>query len=329
MAVADKGQGPGTKPGAAEKGSADKKELNQKLGKNVEEDKKSELPVGVKAGINKLSQRLEAKVEGKDQVPAVTGSKPTDMFSEFMKRHQRDFEMVVPKHLSPERVMRVAIAACKRNPELMKCWLPSVVGGCLEASALGLEINTPLHQCYLIPFKNNTTKRTEAELIIGYEGYIELMYNNPKVLSVFYNVVYKNDTFRYAYGTEEYMEHIELEHGDRGEIRGFYAYARMTDGAYRFVYVPKQEADRVRDEYSQSYKMNPKESPWVTDYVAMGCKTAIRKLQKVVPKSAECARAVEADFKVIDPFDPNYVGAGEAEDKPPATGKPVNGKEQS
>jgi len=203
--------------------------------------------------------------------------------------------------------MRIAIAACKRNPALMKCWMPSIVGGALEASALGLEINTPLQHAWLIPFKNNETKRSEAELIIGFQGYIELMYNNPKVLSIFASVVYTNDILVYEYGTEEKLVHHPLEIGEVGEIRGFYAYAKMTDGAYRFIFMPKQEVDKVRDTFSASYRAKPEESPWTSDYISMGCKTAIRKLQKYVPKSAECQRAVDADFKVIDPFDPLYL----------------------
>jgi len=263
-----------------------------------------------------LSKQLEATAKdasqgGSKNLPAVAENQKNksegEMFSEFMQRHQRDFEMVVPRHLKPERIMRIAIAACKRNPALMKCWMPSIVGGALEASALGLEINTPLQQAWLVPFKNNLTKRSEAELIIGFQGYIELMYNNPKVLSIFASVVYTNDILVYEYGTEEKLVHHPLEIGDVGNIRGFYAYAKMTDGAYRFIFMPKQEVDNVRDTFSASYKAKPEESPWTSDYISMGCKTAIRKLQKYVPKSAECQRAVDADFKVIDPFDPSYL----------------------
>ena len=290
-----------------------------------------------------LSKQLEATAKdasqgGSKNLPAVAENQKNksegEMFSEFMQRHQRDFEMVVPRHLKPERIMRIAIAACKRNPALMKCWMPSIVGGALEASALGLEINTPLQQAWLVPFKNNLTKRSEAELIIGFQGYIELMYNNPKVLSIFASVVYTNDILVYEYGTEEKLVHHPLEIGDVGNIRGFYAYAKMTDGAYRFIFMPKQEVDNVRDTFSASYKAKPEESPWTSDYISMGCKTAIRKLQKYVPKSAECQRAVDADFKVIDPFDPSYLRPEDNfetetipdEPKPKPTPEPGGGK---
>lgn len=262
-------------------------------------------------GKSELEMKLEKAVKEPD-VPEAVHTK-SDAFMEFMERHKADFAMVVPKHLSPERVMRVAIAAARRNPELMSCWLPSVVGGCLEASALGLEINTPLHHAYLIPFKNNKTRRTEAQLIIGYEGYIELMYKHPKVFSVFFNVVHEKDTFRYSYGKEENIEHFEYEGKDRGAVTHFYAYAHIGENGFRFVVVPDSEAQRIRDEFSKSYQMNKTEGPWATDYVAMGCKTALRKLQKFVPKAAEVAQALEADFKVVDPFEAGYMPEGSSE----------------
>jgi len=215
--------------------------------------------------------------------------------------------MVVPKHVSPERVMRLAIASCKRTPELLNCWLPSVIGGCLESASLGLELNTPLHHAYLIPFKNNSTRRTEAEFIIGYEGYIHLMYNHPKVLSVFANSVHKKDIFSYSYGSNEFLNHVESIDEDRGEIIYFYAYAKLRDDAFRFIVLSTQSVNETRDKYSSAFKKDPSKTPWVSNYRAMGLKTAIRALQKIIPKAAECARADKADFRVIDPFDASYI----------------------
>lgn len=262
-----------------------------------------------------LSAKLGAKAEGKN-LPTETGknlpaeNKDYSIFSDFMERHKRDFEMVIPSHLKPERVMRLAISACRRNPELLTCDLQTVVGGLLEASSLGLEVNSPMRHASLIPFRNNKSRKKEAQLIIEYRGLVELMLRHPKVISVFGNVVYSRDVFTVQYGTNEKLEHIELEEADRGEIRGFYAYCRMTEDAYRFVYLSKAKVDGIRDKYSAGYK-NAKSAgaptPWVDNYEEMGIKTAIRRLERFVPKSPELSRGIEADFKVVDPFDPNFV----------------------
>lgn len=259
--------------------------------------------------------------EGRRGGPVVK-QKSGDMFREFMMRHEKDFEMVVPRHMSPERVMRLGIAACKRQPKLLNCWMPSVVGGLLEASSLGLEVNGPMGEASLIPFKNNTTRREEAELIIEYKGYIKLFLNHPAAVTIFARPVFKKDVFDYEYGSNEFIKHVPCTSGDRGEVKGFYAYAKLKDGGFRFVFMYKFEVDHIRDTYSPSWKSDPTNSAWREEkkggsYLKMGCKTAVRELQTFLPKASELGRAAEADFKVIDPFDAaNFrVEEEEVEDK--------------
>lgn len=254
------------------------------------------------------NKSLTAKVEDRKKevetgdVNLPVENKPSEIFANFMKRHESDFKMVIPTHLKPERVIRLAVSACKRNPELMKCELSTVIGGLLEASSLGLEVNSPLQQSFLIPFNNNKTKKKEATLVIGYQGLIDLFYNHDKVLSVFASAVYENDKFDYQYGTDEYLIHVPNDTGEKGKIIGFYAYVKMKDGAYRFIYMSVAEVNKIRDEHSKSYQMSADDSPWTTHYESMGCKTVVRAIQKFIPKASEVQRAVSSDFKVIDPF---------------------------
>lgn len=254
-----------------------------------------------------LSQHLKNKASGTENLPAETESKAGG-FQEFMERHQHDFAMVAPAHIKPDRLIRLGISACRRQPDLLKCHMPTIVGGLLEAASLGLEVNSSLQEAYLVPFKNNKTRQQEAQLIIGYRGLVGLMLNHPKVLTVFANAVYSKDTFTYCYGVHEDLRHVECEDGDRGEITHFYAYVRMK-GAERFVVLPKKKVDAHRDKYSEAYKAakakGSTETPWIEDYEAMGCKTALRALERWVPKSSESSfhRAVDADYKVVDAFD--------------------------
>ncbi len=262
-----------------------------------------------------LSNHLQNKAadanENKNNLPATQDPAPKGL-QEFLKKHENDFALVAPTHIKPDRLVRLGISACKRNPELLNCHMPTIVGGLLEAASLGLEVNSSLGEAYMVPFKNNNTRRTEAQLIIGYRGLVGLMLNHPKVESVFANVVYENDMFSYKYGINEDLHHIELEKGDRGEITHFYAYTKMS-GAYRFVVLSKQKVDEHRDKFSQAYKAAVKsgsnDTPWISEYIAMGCKTAIRALERWIPKSSESSfhRAVDADYKVLDPFDSGQI----------------------
>lgn len=255
-----------------------------------------------KQGVSKeLAEKIGDKTTDADRQDSENKNLPAiaDPFSSFVEKHKQDFEMVIPSHIKPDRILRLAISAYRRVPDLMKCTLESVIGGVMESAALGLEVNTPMKQANLIPFRNNKTKKLEAELIIQYRGYIDLMYNHSKVLSVFGNVVFTKDHFVCRYGTHETLEHEESEEVDRGSIKGFYAYAKLRDEAYRFVYLTKAKVDNIRDTYSASYKSNKEASPWHTNYIEMGVKSAVRSLEKFVPKSAEISRAVESDSKVF------------------------------
>jgi len=223
-----------------------------------------------------------------------------DMFRNFMEKHRAEFEMVIPSQIKPDRLIALATVACSRSPKLLECTIPTIFGGLLQAMALGFEVNSPLHEAVLVPFKNNKTKKTEAQLIIEYRGYITLFNNHPKVITVFASEVYENDTFSYSYGIDEKLHHIPCEQKEKGKMRGAYAYAKLKDGGFRFVFLPLHRIEEVRDEYSTGYANDKEKSPWVTDFAAMACKTAIRRLEKFVPKSAEAAKAVEADYHVVD-----------------------------
>jgi len=234
----------------------------------------------------------------------------TDPFKVFFESHKKDFQMVMPSSIKPERMLRLAISAIRRNPELMACDKMTVIGGVLEASSLGLEINTPLQQAYLVPFRNNKTKQKEAQLIIGYRGYIDLFYNHPKVISVFANSVCDNDKFSYKYGTDEHLEHTQFEGGERGEVTHFYAYVKLKNDAFRFLVLSIYDVNKIRDEYSQSYKEGGSD-PWSKHYEAMGKKTVLRQLEKFIPKASESGldRAMQNDFTSIDPLNTdNFVG---------------------
>jgi recombination protein RecT len=125
--------------------------------------------------------------------------------------------------------------------------------------------------------------------IVGYQGYVELMYRAGAVSSVIAEVVYARDGFAYQPGRDEVPVHeIDWDADDRGALRLVYAYARMKDGATSKVIVlnkvaiarVKDKADGVDSEYS----------PWKTDEAAMWLKSAVRQLQKWVPTSAEYIR---------------------------------------
>lgn len=236
-----------------------------------------------------------------NQPPSVPAS--TELtFENYISENQNALAELLPRHVDPKRLMRLAISAVRRSPELLKCSVPSLIGGVIEASTLGLELNTPLDQAWLLPYKDNKRRTTEAQLIVGYKGMIDLFYNHELARTIFAMEVYEKDTFSFQYGTDERLNHIPYPKvQDRGEIIYFYAYAKMKNDAYRFVVLPRSVVDRIKTEFSPSASSDF--SPWTNHYAKMGRKTAIRELATYIPKSAEASTVLHSDGNIItDPF---------------------------
>jgi recombination protein RecT len=267
-------------------------------------------PVSTTPALSGALQRAASGV-----APAVVED-PSLQFKNFLEKHQRDFAMVAPSHIKPERIIRLALSVVRKDPKLLNCSLQSVIGGLMQAASLGLEVNSPLEQAYLIPFSSKKSSTPEAEFIIGYKGYIDLFYRSGIVDTVFAQPVFELDDFSFEYGTSEYIKHRPNGvPSERGKVIKFYSYARIRGAAYRFIVLDVAEVNQIRDEYSASYKNDPTNQniPWNRNYLSMGCKTAVRSLEPFLPRSSEISRAVRADATVIDnPFEPANFDTGDA-----------------
>lgn len=197
--------------------------------------------------------------------------------------------LALPKHLTPERLLRVTMTAVQNTPKLLECNRTSLFAAVMTCAQLGLEPDGVLGQAYLVPFKG------KVQFIPGYRGLLSLARNSGEVSSIQAHEVCENDEFRYSYGLNEELHHVPAE-GDRGEITHFYAYAKFKDGGYVFEVMTKAEVDAIRDR-SEGYKAfkagKISSTPWDTDYVPMGRKTAIRRIAKFLPMSVQRAAAIE------------------------------------
>lgn len=212
--------------------------------------------------------------------------KPKDMVKHLLEQNKAVIQQALPKHMNPDRLLRVAITSVTSNPALLECYVPTLIGGIIQCSQMGLEPNTVLGHAYLIPFFNSKKNRKDAQVIIGYKGLIDLARRSGQIVSIAAHAVRQHDTFIYEYGLEEKLRHVPAE-GDRGEITHFYAVAHMKDGGHAFE-VMTVAAVRAINQGSQG-KNNP---VWKAHFEEMGRKTAIRRLAKYLPLSVELATAV-------------------------------------
>jgi len=206
--------------------------------------------------------------------------------TQMITNAERDFAQVLPSHVKPELFTRLAVGCLRRDAELARrasANPASLMQALLEAARLGLEPGTK--EFYLTP---RGGKQPGVLGIVGYQGEIELIYRAGAVSSVKAELVRANDTFGFD-PSEATPTHTVDWFGDRGEVRGAYAYAVMRDGGSisKVVMVGPREIERAM---SASPTANSAHSPWKTDFGAMVLKTAIHQLAKWVPTSAEYRR---------------------------------------
>ncbi|WP_024554175.1 recombination protein RecT [Franconibacter helveticus 513] len=214
-------------------------------------------------------------------------------------RTKAQIALALPKHMTADRLARIAMTELRKTPKLMQCDQMSFLGAIMQCAQLGLEPGGALGHAYLLPFDRRqkqgnqwVTVATEAQLIIGYRGMIDLARRSGQIVSLSARAVHENDTFSYAYGLEEKLEHVPCEDGNPGALTHVYAVARLKDGGVQFEVMSKAAVDKVRELSKSSDK-----GPWVDHYEEMAKKTAIRRLFKYLPLSIELQRAVNIDEK--------------------------------
>lgn len=206
----------------------------------------------------------------------------------LLEQMKGEIARCLPKHLTPERMARIAMTELRKTPKLQECDPMSFIAAIMQASQLGLEPGI-LGSCYLIPFNNNQTGKVECTFMPGYRGFLDLARRSGQIQSLVARAVYDNDEFSYEFGLKEDLIH-RPSMGERGELVAVYAVAILKDGGHQFDVMSRKEVDAIRN---QSKSKN--NGPWVTHFDEMAKKTVLRKLFKWLPCSVEMQKAVALD----------------------------------
>lgn len=214
-------------------------------------------------------------------------------------RNQSAIVKMVPRTMGdPSRLLRIAYNNIAYNVELLEVskterGMASILGGVMEALKLGLTIGGPAQECWLVPFKEKGIPI--ATLIIGYQGYRNILDRAKSVIALHPRAVWTNDEFDVDFGTQRihHKPYWMLGHTESGEFLAAYAIATLARGGVQIEVMPKAEIDAHR---ARSRAANS--GPWVSDYVPMALKTVVRKIAKYLPKSSELlVRALDLDDK--------------------------------
>ena len=195
-------------------------------------------------------------------------------------KFKQEMALALPKHLTPDRMARVALTTLLKTPKLAECDPASVLQALMTCSQHGIEPDG--RRAYLIPYGK------QCQLIIGYQGLVELMLNAEDISNIYAKEVRANDEFDYNKG--ELITHRFDLGTDRGDIVGAYCLIRYKDGHEKCEVMDMSELEAVKNcskaKASGPYQSFPAE---------MYKKIVIKRAAKMVKLNPNLRDAIESD----------------------------------
>lgn len=242
------------------------------------------------ATINKLPAQLQA-LKG-------CFAQPFDAFRKAFKDPE-EADRVMAKEID------FAAQAMISNPYLIKCATANplqLVNALKNVALTNSTLNPVLKQGYLVPFGGAIT------FMPSYMGLVDVLINNGLVRKIEAHPVFEGEDFEIKLGTGGYLRHKPDPWGKREKenLKGAYYFVVLTDGTEMYDTMSVEEIEKIRKR-APSAKST---SPWDTDYIAMTCKTLVRRAFKMIPKkgiSEDKVKALEAVFDYDEKVEQNWI----------------------
>lgn len=244
--------------------------------------------------------KLAPKAEPERKITAI------DVFKGTLSRYENDLRALLEMHnMSPQNFITTTLNAVKKTPALLDCDPKTLFASILVSAELGLTPNTTMGFAHILPYKRkykdkqgNWQEVLEAQFQIGYPGWLEIMYRNPKIESIETGVIYENEAWSFDKGRREPFSHSPLSPKLRGDnwvaVFGIAWLANVTRPKVIVLY--REDIEKIM---KLSQGANSSYSPWKdTDkdpFLWMPRKTTLKQLVKELPKTKEVERIVNID----------------------------------
>lgn len=195
----------------------------------------------------------------------------------------------LPRHIQPARMIRVVLAAMQQQPKLLECNPDTVFLSIMRAASCGLEPDGgALGHGYLVPFWSGKNSQLECQFIPGYRGLVQLARNSGDIKDVIGEVVYEKDHFEYELGLAPILKHKRNDDADDpGGLKYAYAIAEFRDGGKKFIVMNKREVLAIKARTQSKTRDGKIVGPWKDDEAEQWKKTAVRRICKQLPLSAD------------------------------------------
>lgn len=209
-------------------------------------------------------------------------SSPVATFSKTLERMKPQMALALPKHMSADRMARLALTAFSTNKALQNCKTDSILASLMTATQLGLEpgING---QGYLIPYKDTCT------FVPGWKGLVDLVARSGRA-TVWTGAVFAGDQFDYQLGDEPFCRH---KPGDSdGNFTHVYAIGRVKDAQMPVIEVWTR--GKVKKHLDQYNKVGGRHYALASEsnFEMYARKVALLQVLKYMPSSIELSNAI-------------------------------------
>jgi len=150
----------------------------------------------------------------------ITIQKPGELMK-FLERSKNSITAALPKHLTADRMLRLAVTCWSTTPKLRECTPMSILSSLIVASQVGLEVGIG-GQGYLVPYKSTCT------FVPGWQGLVGLL-NNTGRATAWTGAVFEGDEFEFELGSAPRLRHIPGDNfGEPSKLTWVYACGKVN-----------------------------------------------------------------------------------------------------
>jgi len=198
---------------------------------------------------------------------------PLVVLRERLEARVDELRSALPSDITPERFIRALTTAAQIDPNLLACTFQSLWIACMRACRDGLLPDGV--EGAIVAYKDR------AQFIPMYRGLLKKV--APQMKWVTTNLVYDGEQFEHY--VDEHGEHLRHVPGDNfgGTVKRVYAMGATKDGGIYIAVMSLAEVEKIR----KTAKASREDAPWNAWREEMQKKTALRRLCKLLPITAQ------------------------------------------
>ncbi len=227
-----------------------------------------------------------------------------------------EFKAALPAHVTPEKFVRVTMTAINSNPDLRQADRASLFGSVTRLAQDGLLPDGRESALVIFNTKDRNSggwvKKVQAMPMVA--GLLKMMRQSGEVAWVDAQIVRANDAFQYRPGIDEMPVFEPNWFGDRGDIIGAYAIAKLKSGEI----VPPEIMNREQIDKVRNVSRSKDKGPWVDWYDQMALKTVLRRYLKRLPTSTDLMDFMDRDETMQADFTSRSIDGGTVQAEQPA-----------